>query len=76
MTFELFLLSLSFGFAIGLLVWMLINSFKEVQEEAEEAFEVYSTSPFFKICLPFIQYVGRRLEGIRSLDFFRRKVSK
>lgn len=76
MSFELLLLSASFGFAIGLAAWMVLNSFREVREEAEEQFEVYSDSPLFKACLPFIQYTGRRFERLRSLKGIRRSLQK
>jgi tight adherence protein C len=73
---ELLALSLTFGFAVGLVVWMVIQSFREVQAEAAEAFEVYSTSPLFQASLPFVQYVGRRLDGTRILWGLRSSIAK
>lgn len=67
MSFQVIALSLSFGFAVGFVVWFLLQSVRQVQEEAEEAFEVYSSGPVFQLSLPFIQYVGRRLDRTRIL---------
>jgi tight adherence protein C len=60
------------GSSIGLLSWALLNSVREVQEEAEEQFEAYSTSPLYTMVVPLIQYIGRRLEGIKASGFLNR----
>lgn len=72
MSLELLALSSSFGFAVGLVAWMMLLSLREVQEEAEETFETYSESPLFKAALPFIQYMARRIENLRSVGRFRK----
>ncbi len=76
MSFELLALCLTFGFAVGLVVWMLLQSLRDVQAEAEETFEVYSNSPLFQASLPFIQYVGRRLDGGRALSGLRASIAQ
>jgi len=73
---QVLALSLSFGFAVGFVVWFLLRSLREVQEEAEEAFEVYSSGPLFQASLPFIQYVGRRLDGTKLLLGLRSRIQQ
>ncbi|MGE0706451.1 MAG: type II secretion system F family protein [Planctomycetota bacterium] len=74
MSLELLSLSLTAGFSVGLLGWMIANSMREVQEEAEEQHHVYSDGPFFKLVLPYVQYMGRRFERLRLLDGLRRSI--
>ncbi len=77
MPLELLALSLSFGFAVGLVGWMVIQSLREVQAEgAGESLEVYSNSPLYQATLPFTRYVGRRLEGTRLFTGMRRAITQ
>jgi len=65
-------LAVFLGFSVGLAVWVMLNSLREVQEEAEEQFEHYSTFPLYTLIVPFLQYFGRRLEGIRGSGILNR----
>lgn len=74
MGIELLTLSLTSAFSVGLLGWMIVKSLEEVKSEAEEQAHVYSTGPFFSFVLPYVQYMGRRFEGVRALDGFRKSI--
>ncbi|RMG06955.1 MAG: type II secretion system F family protein [Planctomycetota bacterium] len=66
MDLGLFGLSLFFGFSVGLGAWVLLDSLREVKEELEEQPELYSTSLFFRVVHPLVQYMGRRIARIES----------
>ncbi len=65
-------LMLFFGFSVALVTWVLLGSLREVQEDAEEQFEAYSTSPLFQLIVPFIQFFGRSIEGFQGSGFLNR----
>jgi tight adherence protein C len=79
MTLELFGLAIFFGFSIALGAWVLLNSLREVQEDVEEQFELYSTSPMYKAVLPLVQHFGRQFEKAKAsglLNRFRGTIRK
>jgi tight adherence protein C len=63
---QLFGLAAFFGFSVALGVWVVLNSLREVQEDVEDQFELYSTSPLFKMVLPLVQHFGRAFSRIQS----------
>jgi tight adherence protein C len=76
---QLLGLAVFLGFSVGLGAWVILTSLKEVQEDAEEQFELYSKSPLYAAVVPFSQYFGRNFEKIRAsvfLNRFREKIRK
>jgi tight adherence protein C len=55
----------------GLITFIGVNWWNDVLAEAEHQYDVYSPSPFFRFVLPFVQMVGRRLDGGKTLQGFR-----
>ena len=59
------------GFAVALAVWAIVEMIIEAVQGKENRDELFVDTPAFKIMLPFVQVVARRLEGFAFLDKYR-----
>lgn len=76
MDIQVLLLSTFFAFSMGLTVWALISLNQEARSAAQDVDELFTDGPVFRLALPYIQTLGRALEGIKGLDKTRKDVSE
>lgn len=56
----------------GLITYIASNWWRDVLAEAEQQYDVYSPSPFFRLVLPFVQMMGRRMDSGKGLQGFKK----
>jgi tight adherence protein C len=71
---QLLGLSIFLAFAVGLFTFSVVSGVLAIKEEGQAQDELFSQSPLFKAALPFVQYFGRVVSGVRALDALRADV--
>jgi tight adherence protein C len=68
--------SVMVAFSIGLAVWAIISINAEAIAGSTRPDEFFTDNPIFKIFLPYIQAIGRRVEPVRMFDGLRETIHK
>lgn len=69
-------LAILVAFSIGLATWAVVSINAEAVAGATRPDEFFTENALFKTLLPYIQMIGRRIEGMQALDGFRAKIEK
>src|SRR4051812_30388488 len=69
-------LAVLFAFSLGLGIWSLFSINAEAVATTTRPDEFFTESPLFKVLLPYIQILGRRLETMKALEKTRTGLGK
>jgi tight adherence protein C len=73
---QVFLLSLFFAFSLGLSVWSMLSLNREAKSGGFEADELFTDGPIYRLFLPYIQTLGRKIDGIVAFAKLRKDILK